>query len=94
MGLDYATFDYLLNKFCMLYLCYSPYTVNGKVVVLRDAAVRKGRQRSLDPAGCLGLVLGYTRTQGSLFALQMAFGVTHSVLSLFLKFAMWLLFRI
>jgi hypothetical protein len=42
MGLDYLSFDYLLNKFCPLCLCYSPYTVNGKVVVLRDAAVRKG----------------------------------------------------
>jgi hypothetical protein len=43
----------------------------GLDVVLRDAAVRKGKLRSLDPAGFLCLVLGYTRIRASLFAFQM-----------------------
>jgi hypothetical protein len=56
--------------------------------------VKKGRPCSLGPADCLGLVLGYTRTKCSLFALQMVFGATHSVLCLFLKYSMRLLFRL
>jgi len=50
-----------------------------------EVVVKKGR---------LGVVLGYTRTRGSLFALQMVFGASHSVLGLFLKYSMWLLFRV
>jgi hypothetical protein len=56
--------------------------------------LKKGRPHSLGLADCLGLVLGYTRTKGSLFALQMVFGATHSVLCLFLKYYMRLLFRV
>jgi hypothetical protein len=37
---------------------------------------------------------GVNQNKGSLFVLQMVFGVRHSVLSLFLKFAMRLLFMI
>jgi len=59
-----------------------------------DRVVKKGRPRSLGPADCLGLVLGYTRTKGSLFALQMVFVATHSVLCLFLKYSMRILFRV
>jgi hypothetical protein len=68
--------------------------MNGKIVTMRENAVTKGRPRSLGPADCLGLVLGYTRTAGSLYALQMVFGASHSVLCLFLLFSMRLLFRV
>ncbi len=61
---------------------------------MRDNALTKGRPRSLSPADCLGLVLGYTRTTESLYALQMVFGASHSVLCLFLQFSMRLLFRV
>jgi len=60
---------------------------------MRENVVTKGRPCSLGPADCRGLVLGYTRTTGSLYALQMVFGASHSVLCLFLKFSMRLLFR-
>jgi len=93
-GLDYTSFEYLLSKFRPLYYRYSPYSVNGKIVVLKNGGAQGGRPRSLDPAGCLGLVLGYTRTRGSLFSLQMVFGASHSVLGLFLKFSMRLLFKV
>ncbi len=52
-----------------------------------------GWPHSLGSADCLGLVLGFTRTRGSFFALQMVFGVSHSVLCMFLKFSMRLLFQ-
>jgi hypothetical protein len=61
---------------------------------MRENVVMKGRPRLLGPADCLGLVLGYTRTTGSLYALQMVFGASHSVLCHFLKFSMRLLFRV
>jgi hypothetical protein len=93
-GLDFSNFQYLLNKFTPLYNRYSPYSQSGKITVIRDRVVKKGRPRSLGPADCLGLVLGYTRTKGSLFALQMVFGASHSVLSLFLKYSTRLLFRV
>ena len=82
-GLDYRSFGYLLEKFSPLYNRYSPYSKNGKIVVLRNAGALGGRPRSLDPAGCLALVLGYTRTRGSMSMLQMVFGLTNSVLCIF-----------
>ena len=93
-GFDYSSFDYLLSKFSPLYHRYSPYSLNGKIVRVRDVGPNSGRPRSLGPADCLGLLLGYTRTRGSFFTLQMVFGATHSVLCLFLKFSMRLLFKV
>jgi hypothetical protein len=93
-GLDCSTFEYILDKFRPLYHRYSPYSVNGKIVRLRNPNALKGRPRLLGPAACLGLVLGYTRTRGSLFAMQMIFGASHSVLCLFLRFSMRLLFKV
>jgi hypothetical protein len=93
-GLDYSSFQYLLDKFTPLYNRYSPYSDSGRIAVLPDSQVKKGKPRSLGPVDCLGLVLSYTRTRGSLFALQMAFGASHSVLCLFLKYSTRLLFRV
>jgi len=94
-GLDVATFSNLLVRFEQLYKRYSPYTVNGKIVPLRhEQGTRGGRPRSLDAAGCLGLVLCYSRTRGSLFAMQLMFGVSHSVLLVFLKFGIRLLYKV
>jgi hypothetical protein len=72
-GLDYTSFAYLLQKFHPLCHRYSPYFVKGKIVALNNGGACGGRPRSIDPARCLGLVLGYTRTRGSLFSLQMVF---------------------
>jgi hypothetical protein len=48
----------------------------------------------LDAAACLGLVLGYTHTKGSLFSLQLVFGATHLVLASFLKYSIKLLNKV
>jgi hypothetical protein len=53
-GLDYATFEYLLTKFWPLYQRYSPYSVNGKIVVIWNGDGRRGRPRLLDAPACLG----------------------------------------
>jgi len=77
-----------------MYQRYSPYSINGKIVrvVIQDGM--PGRPRSLDAAACVGLVLGYTRTRGSLFSLQMIFGASHSVLALFLRYSIKLLYKV
>jgi hypothetical protein len=93
-GLDYHSFGYLLEKFSPQYNRYSPYSKNGKIAVLRNAGAIGVRPRFLDPAGCMALVLGYKRTRGSMSMLQMGFGLTNSVLCIFLKFAMRLLFKV
>ena len=85
-GLDCSTFEYLLDKFRPLYHHYSPR--------LRNANALKGRPRLLGPAACLGLVFGCMRTRGSLFVMQMIFGASHSVLCLFLRFSIRLLFKV
>ena len=56
-GLDVLSFQYLLAKFEPLYFRYSPYSVNGKIVTMRENVVTKGRPRSLGPADCIGLLL-------------------------------------
>jgi hypothetical protein len=91
---DYATFEYLLSKFRPLYQRYSLYSINGNIVwvVIQDGM--PGWPRSLDAAACLGLVLGYTRTRGSFFSLQMIFGASHSVLALFLCYFIKLLYKV
>jgi hypothetical protein len=91
---DCGTFEYLLSKFHLMYQRYSPYSINGKIVrvVIQDGM--PGRPRSLGAAACLGLVLGYTRTRGSLFSLQMIFGASHSVLTLFLHYSIKLLYKV
>jgi hypothetical protein len=55
---------------------------------MTEMVVKTGRPCSLGPADCLGLGLGSCRTRGSLFALQMVFGASHSVLCLFLRYSM------
>jgi hypothetical protein len=87
-GFDHWTFSYLLNKFMPLNQRYSPYSshVGGLIQEVRKNRSRGGRPRTLDPCSCLGLVLCFTRTKGPLQLLQMVFGLSYSVLCLFLKF--------
>ena len=63
-------------------------------MVHNQDGTRGGRSCSLNAAPCLGLVLGYTCTKGSLFSLQMVFGATHSVLSLLLRDSVKLLYKV
>jgi len=41
-GFNYASFDYLLSKFQPLYQRYSPYTVNGKIPMVRNQDGTRG----------------------------------------------------
>jgi hypothetical protein len=94
-GLDLKSFNYLLNKFLLLFEQYSPYciTPDGLLREVRDDAANRGCPWSLESYSCLGLVLCFTRTRGSMGVLQMVFGLTASVLGLWLKFGIKLLFK-
>lgn len=88
-GVDHATFVYLLNKFSPLYDRYTPYSTSGGMKLLRTEMGEKrlGRPRSLNATMCLGLLLAWHRSRGSMFSLCMLFGCTASVCSLFIRFA-------
>jgi hypothetical protein len=62
--------------------------------MLKRQRGRFRRPRSLDSRGCLALVLSYNRTRGSMYALSLLFGVTGTVLALFLKFGRRLLLKV
>eukprot|EP00957_Ditylum_brightwellii_P121126 9237964-Ditylum_brightwellii.AAC.1 len=51
----------------------------------------KGRKRALTSEDCLGLVLVWARTRGSLWPLTMIFGVTLSPLKHYLTFGCYVL---
>jgi hypothetical protein len=95
-GLDLKSFNYLLNKFLPLFERYSPYCITpaGLLREVRNDAANRGRPRSLESYSSLGLVLCFTRTRLSMGVLQMMFGLTASVLGLWLKFGIKLLFKI
>ncbi len=48
----------------------------------------QGRRRVVQPEDCLGLVLVWMYTRGSLHVLQLVFGLTYSNLSVYLRFGM------
>ena len=48
----------------------------------------QGQRRAVQPEDCLGLVLVWMRTRGTLNVLQLVFGLTYSHLSVFLRFGM------
>jgi hypothetical protein len=50
-----------------------------------------GLKRNVEPADCLGLVLVWMQTRGALNVLQLVFGLTHSYLSVYLRFRIFLI---
>ena len=48
----------------------------------------------MNPADCLGLVLAWSRTRGSLMVLQLLFGMTMSPVAKYLQFARRILVKI
>lgn len=79
-GLSYHAFEYLVNKFAWYFDNYTPF--NGRVT----RRVNRGRHRRINAIDCLGLALVWTRTRGSLLALQMIFGLSMTNLCEYLRF--------
>lgn len=51
-------------------------------------------KQKIRPEDCLGLVLAWTRTRGSLMALHQIFGMTFSNLDNYLLFAKWIIVKV
>ncbi len=70
---------------------YTPFVPSGTSCFEREKQPKKGRQRMICPEDCLGLVLAWTRTRGSLMALQLIFGITYTNLDDYLLFGKWMI---
>jgi hypothetical protein len=83
-GFDGVSFKSLLQKFAPLFNDYTPF--NTSHILLKQDPSKGGRPRKVRPEDCLGLVLVWTRTRGSLTALQLIFGLSCSNLCMYLRF--------
>jgi hypothetical protein len=91
-GFTSDAFNYLLEKFAPVYDMYSPFVDEDGYIVKK--MTNMGRPRTIRPEDCLGLLLAWTRTRGSLMVLQLIFGLTMSPLSKYLQFARRIVIKI
>ena len=82
-GLDFSVFGELMERFEPMYSQYSVAPVDGKYVKVKD---KSGRRRLMKGEDCLGLVLVWTRTRGSLTLLQVVFGMSRTGIENYLRF--------
>lgn len=92
-GVDHSTFRELHDLFAPLFYKYTPFnTATGGIGIKRNS--HRGRPRKITSVMCLGLVLAWTRTRGSLMVLSMIFGLTTANLSVWLRFARRIMVRV
>ncbi len=63
-----------------------PLSLFGHHVFNANKQKNKGRKQLVRPEDCSGLVLAWTRTRGSLLALQLIFTMTYSILDDYILF--------
>jgi hypothetical protein len=85
-GFDCASFASLCEIFAPSFDSYTPFIPSGTSCFEREKLKNKGRKQKIRPEDCLGLVLAWTRTRGSLMALQLIFGMTFSNIDYYLLF--------
>ena len=90
-GLLFQAFKALEKKFTPLFDTHSPHSTDGMVKLLDD---KRSRKRIVTDWDCLGLVLAWTRTRGSLYVLQILFGMTRTSLDIYLTFSKYILLKI
>ena len=93
-GFDCASFASLCEIFAPVFDAYTPFVPSGTSCFENEKIKNKGRPRNIRPEDCLGLVLAWTRTRGSLMALQLIFGMTYSNLDDYLLFAKRILLKV
>ncbi len=72
-GFDGVSFTSLLQKFAPLFDDYTPPFNTGHILLKQDS-LKGGHPRKVHPDDCIGLVLVWMRTRGSLTALQLICG--------------------
>ena len=80
------SFASLCEIFAPIFDSYTPFVPSGTSCFEWMKLENRGRKRKIRPEDCLGLVLAWTRTRGSLMALQLIFGMTYSNLDDYLLF--------
>jgi hypothetical protein len=93
-GFDHAAFDFLCGIFAPVFDSYTPFVPPGTSCFERTKQPKKGRPRMIRPEDCLGLVLAWTRTRGSLMALQLIFGMTYTNLDEYLLFGKRIIIKV
>ena len=83
MGIDCESFEKILERFAPMFSGHTPFNSSG---MIDEFEYTTGQKREVKPADCLGLVLVWTRTRGSLNILQLVFELTYSNLSVYLRF--------
>jgi hypothetical protein len=86
-GFDHATFNLLCEIFTPIFNSYTPFVPTGVSCFEHTKEQNRGRNRMIQPEDGLGLILAWTRTRGSLMALQLIFGMTYTNLDDYLLFA-------
>ncbi len=86
-GFDHATFDFLCEIFTPIFNLYTPFVPTGVSCFERTKEQNRGRPWMIRPEDGLGLVLAWTRTRGSMMALQLIFGMAYTNLDDYLLFA-------
>ena len=84
-GFDYDSFNTVCEKFAPVFEAFSPFGKDD-VTAITPKVSRRGQRRKIHASDCLGLVLAWTRTRGSLAVLQMIFGMSMTNLSTYLRF--------
>lgn len=90
-GFDFECFERILERFAPVFYGHTPFDSSGMIVEFQYTT---GRKREVQAGDCLGLVLVWTRTRGSLNVLQLVFGLTYSNLSVYLRFGIRLIVEI
>jgi hypothetical protein len=93
-GLDCHAFDSLCGIFVPDFDSYTPFVPLGESCFGRMKQRNKGWPQQIWQEDFLGLVLVWTRTRGSLMALQLIFGMTYCNLDDYLLFAKRILVRV
>ena len=93
-GFDCASFGSLCEIFAPVFDSYTPFIPSGTSCFKREKLKNKERKQKICPEDCLGLVLAWTRTRGSLMALQRIFGMTFSNIDDYLKFAKRIILKV
>ena len=87
-GLSHESFAKLHSFFHPIYWKYSPHRKDGrkKFREMPNKFLQRGNKRLFSSVHCLGLILAWSRTRGSMLVLQLLFGGTGTQVAKWLSF--------
>ena len=82
-GFDFQSFNDVCSQFAPIFDAFSPFGRDDMTTIIPKLN-KRGPKRKISATDCLGLVLAWTRTRGSMVVLQMIFGLTMTNLTTYL----------